>query len=96
MENDFGCDLSVARYALAKVDYRGVEEATEYIFGSIDQTVMNHPFFGYTSSEYQPVDNELVVTEEKCFVCEQSYLRHEDEHTRRALDIEEARILESF
>ena len=58
MENDFGCDFSVARYALLKVEYRGVDEATEYIFGGFDQAVMSHPFFGYTSGDYQPVDNE--------------------------------------
>ena len=75
MENDLGCDLTVAKYALAKVDYCGVEEATEFIFGSIDRPVMNHPFFGYTSGEYQPIDNEILVSEEKekCFVCEQTY-----------------------
>ena len=96
MENDFGCDFSVARYALLKVEYRGVDEATEYIFGDFDQTVMNHPFFGYTSADYEPVDNEQYVYVEKCFVCEQSSDRHEEEHTRRALDMEETKILESF
>ena len=37
MENrmilDFGCDMLVAKYALATVDYRSVEEALEVIFG---------------------------------------------------------------
>lgn len=36
MESEFGCDIYVARYALAKVDYIGVQEATEYIFGGFD------------------------------------------------------------
>jgi len=58
IESDFGCDLSVARYALAKVDYCSVEEAIEHIFGGFDQNVMHHPFFGYTSSDYQSVDIE--------------------------------------
>lgn len=91
IESDFGCDIYVARYALAKVDYVGVEEATEYIFGGFDQTVVQHPFFGYTSDQYQPLnfDGEQNINEEKCFVCEQPAFRHEIDSLRSALDIEE-------
>ena len=65
MIKDLGCDLLVAKYALMTVEYRGVEEALEVIFGSPeDQGAVTHPFFGYTPTGYvQPAntaDNELV------------------------------------
>ena len=57
MENqlivDFGCDMLVAKYALAVAQYRSVEEALEVIFGAPgDQGAVAHPFFGYVPSYY--------------------------------------------
>ena len=55
MIKDLGCDLLVAKYALISVEYRGVPEALEVLFGGgpEDQgSVVSHPFFGYTPEGY--------------------------------------------
>ena len=55
MERDYSLDLLVAKYALAKVDYRSIEEAVEIIFGGTDENEpKQHPFFGYLPENYDP------------------------------------------
>ena len=48
MQRDFGLDLAVVKWALYKVDYESLEEATDFIYGGFDdEGAIKHPFFGY-------------------------------------------------
>ena len=48
MIDEIGIDRIVALYALYSVEYRSVEEAMAFIFGTGDDNEpRQHPFFGY-------------------------------------------------
>ena len=98
MVRDFNIDLLVAKYALAKVEYRSVEEATEIIYGGTDEDdIKMHPFFGYVPDEYEPQDIELGQNRERCFICQGIEAGHQDTSADwDKMMEEEARILERF
>ena len=59
MSRDFGCDLLVAKYALISVEYSGVPEAVEVIFGGSaeDGVPLKHPYFGYTPLDHVELES---------------------------------------
>ena len=63
MIDEIGIDRIVALYALCSVEYRSVEEAMAFIFGTGDDNEpRQHPFFGYQEDGYiaPSFDNEAV------------------------------------
>ena len=87
--NDVGVDILVAKYALISVEHRSVEAAVDFIYGSEDNDMLTHRFFGYQPDSYTAInecDQETGQAFERCFVCEKFECEHKADSARDRLE----------